>query len=548
MADRLVRHRILREHGFTLLEVILGLAVAGSVALVGVQAMKGWAQSEKASATAAYVAKIRDATQDMLHGPRDFEVFYSLAENTGSGSVQIPIYADDPAEDISVMYGIKETAGANGTVPGSPSLSQVSAALNPLKTPMTLVVATDGVPGKRSLHLALVSTQRAPEDLVRKTAALIGGGGGYISAVPPTSGFCLTACERTLRSAFGDWEVALDAFVGTEWESDVTSAPPSLQQGAYLVVYRHITEDEIEGDYLYRSQIPGAPDVNTMHVPMDLAGNSVVGADNVYVAGNLTVRESLAVQGHTNLSGNFSTAELVVDGNVFGGTMEISRTFVSNPLKIDETALATSGTLLVDGTIATSYAGVDSTFGGMIKIEDYFQDSDDNYISANNISMAGLQNTKGEFIVKGTSHIANLKVKGKLAIEDLKTNSVKADYLEATDALINRHVDIAGDLSASDPIKLQNVVFDISKPPPVYQRVWGSMDDCHEDADEVSWCNIAEVIDTEYPEDPITVHPGDILPDGLTKVLKIKEKGDDRGVYVEKDGIEKRLDVYTGGP
>lgn len=543
---RLPDCRVLKsERGFTLMEIILGLAVAGSVALVGVQTLKGWAQSEKAAATASYVRKLRDATQDMLHGPRDFEVFYSLADLSG-GVVEIPVYTDDPDLSASVMYGIKESAGANGIIPGSPTLSKASASMNPLKVPMSLVVARDDTSGQRALHIALVSGERAPEELVRKAASLLGGESGYISAVPPTSGSCLSACERTLRGAFGDWQIDLDRFIGTTWESDVSSASPSVSDGAYLVSYRHITANEVEGDYLYRSQIPENPGLNTMHVPLDLANNSLVGADNVQLAGNLTVRESLFAQGHTNITGNLSTAELIVDGNVFGGTMEISRTFVSNPVKIETTALTTSGTLLVDGTLATGNAGIDYTMGGMVKVQDYFQDSEDNYISANSISMAGLQNAKGDFIVKGTSHIGNLKVKDTLAIEELKTQSLQADYLEATDALIQRHLDISGDLNTTESIQLENVVFNISKPPPVYNRIGGSMANCSEDADEVWWCNDAEVVDTEFPENPILVHPGDVLPDGLTVVVKIKRNGSDRGVYVRKGAADEfLLDVWS---
>lgn len=539
--------KISTSRGFTLLEVVLGLAVAGSVALVGVQAMKGWAESEKADATASYIEKINDATREMLGGPREFEVFYSLADNAG-GTVEIPVYTNDPMEPASVMYGIQGTAGASGTVPGSPRLSRASADMNPLKSPMTLIVRRDGAPGKRELHLALVSGTRIPEVLTRKTASLIGGGSGYVSAVPPTEGACVTACERTIRSAFGEWQVDINTFAGTAWESNVTAEPPSPASGSYLVVYRHVSEDEAEGDYLYRAQIPGNPDANTMYTPVDMAGSSIVGADNVWVGGDLTVRETLSVQGHANIAGDFSTAELVVDGGVFGGTMSISRTFVSDPAKIDETALSTSGTFLVDGTIAAANTGVDNTTGGMVLVDDLFQDSDTGSISADSITMASLQNASGNFNVTGTSHIGNLEIEETLAVDRLITESLTADKVETIDTVIDRNLKIETDLNTSDPVAIENAAFSIVGPPvfPTYEWTSFVSDTCSwrtVDGVDALWCDKATIVDIENPSDILDVTVGDILPDGEI-ILKIKKHNPGKGVYIDRGGTEILLDRY----
>ncbi|MCB9978052.1 MAG: prepilin-type N-terminal cleavage/methylation domain-containing protein [Rhodospirillales bacterium] len=545
----MIRHKQKMEGksspGFTLMEVVLSLAIAGSIALVGVHAMKGWAQSEKAAATANYMKTVGSAIEDMFKGPRNFEVLYSLADING-GAVQIPVYTNNAMAPISVMYGIKAAAGASGTIPGSPALARVSAAMNPLKDTMTLVVARAGTPGERVLHAALVSTGRAPENIVRKAASLVGGGGGYVSAVPPANGTCVSACTQTIQSAFGEWQTDINVFAGTAWEGQVSAAPPSITDGAYLVVYRHISEDEVEGDYLYRTQIPGNADANRMYIPMDMAGSSIVGADNVFVGGDLTVRESLSAQGHANLAGDLGTSEMVVDGSVFAGTITVSRSFVSDPAKIDESELPVSGNFLVDGPVATVYAGADQTISGTVKIKDFFQDSAAGSISANSIALASLQNVKGSFEITGTSHIGNLVVKDTLSTDHLLTDSVTADTIEAIDTMIDRDLKIEGDLNTTDPVVIKNAAFDVTKSVvPTYK--WTQMQSC--DWVKVSFlkweelCDKAKILDTANPGDVFTLYVGDLLPDG-SEIVKIKKSSPNKGVYINRGGTEIRLGKF----
>lgn len=523
--------------GFTLMEVVLSLAVAGSIALVGVQAMKGWAQSEKAAITADYLKTVGSAIQEMFEGPRNFDVLYSLADING-GAVEIPVHTNNVTAPISVMYGIKAAAGASGTIPGSPALARASAAMNPLKDRMTLVVARAGTPGERVLHAALVSTGRAPENIVRKAASLVGGGGGYVSAVPPANGTCVSACTQTIQSAFGEWQADINVFAGTAWEGLVSAEPPSITDGAYLVVYRHISEDEVEGDYLYRTQIPGNADANRMYIPMDMAGSSIVGADNVFIGGDLTVTESLSAQGHANLAGDLGTSEMVVDGSVFAGTITVSRSFVSDPARLDESGLPVSGNFLVDGPVATVYAGADQTISGNVKIKDFFQDSTAGSISANSIALASLQNLEGSFEITGTSHIANLVVEDTLSTGHLLTDSVTADMIEAIDTNIDRDLKIEGNLNTTDPVVIKDAAFNVTKAVvPTYK--WVDMDDCHQVPPPFGpkFCDKAKILDTDDPAHPFWLHLGDLLPDG-SEIIKIKKSNPNKGVYINRGGTE----------
>lgn len=527
------------SRGFTLMEVVLSLAIAGSIALVGVQSMKGWAQTEKAAATAAYMKTVEDAIKDMFNGPREFDVMYSLADVNG-GAVQVPIYTSTVTDSMSVMYGITAAAGASGTIPGSPALARTSGAMNPLKDAMTLLVARTGTPGERALHVALVSLERAPENIVRKAASLVNGG-GYVSAVPPVSGTCVSACISTIQSAFGEWQVDTGVFAGTAWETKVSMSPPSTTDGAYLAVYRHISEDEVEGDYLYRTQIPGNPEANKMYTPMDMAGSSIVGADNVFVGGDLTVREALSAQGHMNLAGDLGAGEMVVDGSVYAGTLTVSRTFVSDP-KINEAALSVSGNFLVDGSVATVYAGIQTTLSGSVEIDDFFQDSDDSTITAHNISMSGLQNASGNFFVTGTSHLDNLVVTDTLAVGHLLTDSVSADLVEAVDTVIDRDLKIETDLNTTDPVVVQDVVFNISLPTVAVYK-WTHMLDCDPVFFNPRLCNTAKILDVADPGTVFTLDVGDLLPDG-SEIVKIKRNSPNKGVYINRGGTEIILDKW----
>lgn len=96
-------------------------------------------------------------------------------------------------------------------------------------------------------------------------AAMIGARGGYI----PT-GTVPGQATTTVQGAFGGWRVPLTG----------TNIP---NPGAgHLAALLYFDQGNLASDYLYRFNVPGQPDLNTMHTNLNMDGNTILmGGGNV---------------------------------------------------------------------------------------------------------------------------------------------------------------------------------------------------------------------------------------------------------------------------
>lgn len=340
-----------RESGFTLLETLLAIGLSSILMAFLINTMQSWAEIEKASAAAAYMETMVDAVDDMTETYEYFDVLFKEAENAG-GTLQIGVL-DSEGFSISLESGAWN--GTRQVLPGSAQITPSYVNLSPFRRGFAIVVAANrsgSGANERTLEIALVSRTPVPEKQAREAAAKIGSSGGIISvrSVLPGSECLASGCARTLRGIYNDWKVDMATFAGTEWEANASANPPSLLDGAYVVYYRYYTAGESAGDYLYRIPIAGSPEANRMNIELDMAGNSILGADNVRVR-DVYLRDYAAVEGSVSVTGNFSAQDMTVRGDVQAGTIRMLKTYNADPRLLELHGGRITNTVTVDGTL-----------------------------------------------------------------------------------------------------------------------------------------------------------------------------------------------------
>lgn len=94
--------------------------------------------------------------------------------------------------------------------------------------------------------------------LIPATAAMVGSAGGFV----PT-GILPSQSTTTLQSAFGAWQV------------DISGTTIPNPGPGHLAAYVPYSEHAATSDYLYRSAIPGQPELNEMSTTLDMNGNDI---------------------------------------------------------------------------------------------------------------------------------------------------------------------------------------------------------------------------------------------------------------------------------
>jgi hypothetical protein len=302
--------------------------------------MRIWAESERSRGIAEYFEILDNARTSLIEEIDYFDALYNLAM-ANSGIVEIPLIGDPAALGVPLTVEMGGTGLPGGMdpvdIPGSPYITPDFADRNPLKSDMVIVVRiADDMANPddiRSLEFLMASTSRVPEKLARKAASSLGGNGGYISAIEEVAGTCSASCEELIRGAYNDWEIRADSFAGTSWYGTVSANPASATNGAYLVSYTHVTEDEVAGDYLYRVPYTTMPELNRMGQTARLNGNNIVGADNIYASYRTHAGSGgvLSVQGSAYINTLHVSSQLVVENDVRLGDLYMWSYVESHP-------------------------------------------------------------------------------------------------------------------------------------------------------------------------------------------------------------------------
>ena len=338
-----------KESGFTLLEMLLTISIVGVTFLVITQLLQDTARKEFFASNASYMNVVMDVAVDAISDVNGFDDIYTAA--IPSGVVEVALLDPSPPSVPCTVPVNNFQCGFNN-IPPHPDLQRVNALNSPGFTDFSPIGPQVSVsyqildsPGstERTLGVLVTLQDTLPERDLRQAAQALGAGGGYISTIP-AGGPCTFGCPSTIRSAYGTWELDVTQFVtaATPWGNDVNNwqiLPPTPADGGFLVAFRYYSESEVAGDYLYRVPVNGNPQLNTMNVPINMGGNSLVGVDNIDIAGDLSVDGYIHAQGSVFASGNFISR---------GGEV-----FLENGLNMQAGALTVGSAYTDDSRIAT---------------------------------------------------------------------------------------------------------------------------------------------------------------------------------------------------
>lgn len=297
------------EAGFSLLELILAVAVMGVLGLGLISVIDEIAKREVARSTAKYMQRASDAAMALLDNPVFFDHFYQDVTEEGGRKIYpltVVIGHDEPSVDSDDIEYVDLSSGANIVVdvPDSVLLSRNFRTSNPHRAPVQYVFnipAGSGVGANpRAIEVFVVTTRLIKDEKVRRAASAAGPQGGFFSAI----GEADPSDPERLRSAYGVWEVPVANLAGTTWHSDVTNADrPTADVGAYLLHYAYMNEQVSSGDYLYRVDVTNRADLNRMRAPLVMNENSVLGVDNAYVDGTATIATQAIARGSVRTVG-----------------------------------------------------------------------------------------------------------------------------------------------------------------------------------------------------------------------------------------------------
>jgi hypothetical protein len=120
---------------------------------------------------------------------------------------------------------------------------------------VTLVI--EPTPNKLQALVLTQGGEAMPELRLRRLASEVGVKGGYVSAIKP----------GVVSGVQGAWEVSLASYG--------FASPPG-----YPAAGLFFNEGTLVSDYLYRSSVPGRPELNRMNTDLDMAGNNIEDVNN----------------------------------------------------------------------------------------------------------------------------------------------------------------------------------------------------------------------------------------------------------------------------
>ncbi len=403
------------QAGLSLLELLLAVAALGVMSLMMIEMMRSVAEEERARGIAGYYKALEQAYSSFSTDIDHFDALYNETFSN-AGVLEIPISGDPLllGVPLTLEMGGTNLPGSNGPIdiPGSPDITPAFASRNPLKTDMGVIVriADDmaNPDDERMLEIISSSLVRVPDRITRKAASVIGGSGGFISAIEEIPGVCAPAdCINIIRGAYGDWQIPVSNFNGTAWFTMVTANRASTIDGAYLVSYLHLSESQVAGDYLYRNPYPTMPDLNTMHQTFNIADNNVIGADNILTS-------SMYIGGHTYIQGSsyiesmyLPGVQMVVEQDMSVNRLELWQHHNPHP-SLDSGA---SQYIIVEGEFTSASTSISSTSANTLS---------GNIINAGNV-------------VTNSASVDKLNSTGTTAVNDLNSGSLNATDLQAPD-------------------------------------------------------------------------------------------------------------------
>lgn len=359
------------SRGFSLLEVLLALAVFVVMMTGIVQIMRDFTEREVARSGAAYMESIMEAMTEILNNPTTFLTLYHAAVESGGGYQLVADGSPTAPTSNNILRQMDIlTLGMGSTVsiPPTTVLNQNFRNVSPLRTPVRILIRPANPAGTPpAIEVIIVTTEPRPIGLVQKAASEGKFEGGYIETYNGGRG------NARLKNAFNSWTLNLSSGLGnTPWyTANLPDALDNRVDGSFLAYYSFFSYSTITSDYLFRVRDPHPTlELNTMHVPLKMNGNNLLGVDdfNIGDAGGdaiiasggidplcdgtrLCVNGTAIVKGSTQVGGN-----MTVRGNAM-----IADSATVNALRVENAFTDTErltygaqGHLMVDGNSSGS--------------------------------------------------------------------------------------------------------------------------------------------------------------------------------------------------
>lgn len=277
-----------RKHatsGFSLLELLLSVAVFTSLMLAVFNLLQTYAERELARATTKYMTTVAQAMDQILSNIDNFNALYQAAIDTGGGYQLIADSAAPAADNIAKTFVVNGT-----TIQASRLLNRQFRMSSPLRSEVRILLRVADDPtvttDTPALDVLIATARPRPDAIVRRAASDASYAGGVIRTYN-------TKADAEVVHSFGSWRFKpAEGLQATNWfNSELRSSLNSEIDGSYLVYYTYANVENKAGDYLYRVPDPDpALRRNTMYGAFNLGGNDIVGIDDMNIGNDGTAR------------------------------------------------------------------------------------------------------------------------------------------------------------------------------------------------------------------------------------------------------------------
>lgn len=248
------------QSGFTLLELLLSISVIAALLVGAATVFNDWGKKSIDRKVSRQMEQLQRAAAEYVRL-----------------NIDNIIATDIPAIDDTAEININTDLIANGFLPSG--YNRINAYRQNMRV-FVRYLATGTINGD---VIEVLSFSEGPtiDDKRLFNAASNGQESVGVISNLNISGTC---CNGNAQSVTGAWSTALANY-------SAITAPDTT--GGYMAAYNIISVDTLSNDYLFRSNVAGAPELNKMETNLNINNNDIIGAgviisDSMEIAGNAT--------------------------------------------------------------------------------------------------------------------------------------------------------------------------------------------------------------------------------------------------------------------
>ncbi|WP_315923074.1 shufflon system plasmid conjugative transfer pilus tip adhesin PilV [Mesorhizobium sp. SP-1A] len=323
-----------RNKGFSLIEIGAALVVVGLMSAAISVMIAEYTEQRKAKTAAEKLAEVHEAASGYI------KANYSALMTNTTGGKKVVVASGRKSITDQPPVGSLQRDGflPAGFIDNNAYGQQHSVIIRQVTPP------SGGTPYLE----AIVTThggRAIPDDQLARVAGFVGVSGGYFG------GYDINATDNgMIVGNFGGWRTQKSA-----WDAGGITIQPGHVQSTLA-----FENGNLLTDYLYRNDVPGVPEANTMNTSINMGGNNInnvntlkgvaksdakYGGNNVVTidghveaidvwARNATLSNNLTVNGTSTVSGNATFGkDVTVAGSVTADTVNTKNATVSEKLK-----------------------------------------------------------------------------------------------------------------------------------------------------------------------------------------------------------------------